>query len=329
MNKMRNPWIILSLCLTIILTGCLQEERPQKIGDLGTPNQPASAQENPVSAETIYDVGDIIQVNDTLLVVLGWDQPPGGDFNPPDEGKKYLVVDLIIANQGEKSFNSSPVFQMSLKAPTGQKYNLNGKANLASGSNQPNGEVNPGEFIRGKVGFHVPEDLTDFLFVYEANLFGHGEVSVNLGPVPIAMDPPQDLNLVHAQDLFEVGDPIEISNLIIQVLEVSYPTGTEIIKPKEGFQFVAVDVQIENQGSTVQEITSVVQMYLKDETGEKFTFHLGAQSLLDSGLPDDELQPGEMVRGQIGFQVPQEVLDLVFVFDAEIFGFGKVFISLE
>jgi len=152
---------------------------------------------------------------------------------------------------------------------------------------------------------------------------------VNLGPVPIAMDPPQDLNLIHSQEIFELGDPIEISDLIIQVLEVSYPTGTGIIKPKEGFQFVAVDVQIENQGSTVQEITSVVQMYLKDETGQKFTFHLGAQSLLDSGLPDDELQPGEMVRGQIGFQVPQEVLDLVFVFDAEIFGFGKVFIALD
>lgn len=329
MNKMRNPWIVLSLCLMIILSGCLQEEQPHKIGDLGTPNQPASEEDDPVSTETIYDVGDIIQVNDTLLVVLGWDQPAGGDFNPPDEGKKYLVVDLIIANQGEKSFNSSPVFQMSLKAPTGRKYNLNGKANLASGSNQPNGEVNPGEFIRGKVGFHVPEDQINFVFVYEANLLGHGEVSVNLGPVPIAMDPPQDLNLAHSQDIFKLGEPIEISDLIIQVLAVSYPTGTEIIKPKEGFQFVAVDVQIENQGSTVQEITSVVQMYLKDETGEKFTFHLGAQSLLDSGLPDDELQPGEMVRGQIGFQVPQEVLDLVFVFDAEIFGFGKVFISLD
>ena len=329
MEKKRSLIMILFLCLTIILTGCLPENQPQKVGDLGTPNQPASEEEEPGSTETIYEVGDIIQVNDTLLVVLGWDQPAGGDFNPPDEGKKYLVVDMIIANQGEKSFNSSPVFQMSLKASTGQKYNLNGKANLASGSNQPNGEVNPGEFIRGKVGFHVPEDQTNFIFVYEANLIGLGEVSVNLGPVPVAMDPPQDLNLIHSQEIFELGDPIEISDLIIQVLEVSYPTGTGIIKPKEGFQFVAVDVQIENQGSTVQEITSVVQMYLKDETGQKFTFHLGAQSLLDSGLPDDELQPGEMVRGQIGFQVPQEVLDLVFVFDAEIFGFGKVFIALD
>lgn len=329
MNRYRVIMRCLTACLLITLAGCQIKEQPQKIGDLDPSSQMPPEETNQIPEETIYEVGDIISINDTILVVLGWDQPPGGDLNPPDEGKKYLVVDLILANQGEKSFNSSPVFQMSLKAPTGQKFNLNGKANLASGSNQPNGEVNPGEILRGKVGFQVPEDLTNFIFVYEANLLGHGEVSINLGPVPVVMDPPEDLSLVPSLDVYEVGEPIEFSGLLIEILEVSYPAGTEIIKPKEGYQFVGIDIQIENQGSAVQEITSVVQMYLKDETGQKFTFHLGAQSLLDTGLPDDELQPGELVRGQIGFQVPESAQEIVFVFDAEVFGFGKLFIALQ
>jgi signal peptidase I len=329
MQRKHKLLILLSTCLIITLTACQIDNQPQKIGDLDTSSQLPSEETNLIPEETVYEVGDIISIDDTILVVLGWDQPPGGDLNPPDEGKKYLVVDLILANQGKRSFNSSPVFQMSLKAPSGQKFNLNGKANLASGSNQPNGEINPGEIIRGKVGFHVPEDLTDFTFVYEANLLGHGEVSVNLGPVPIVMDPPEDLALIPSLDVYQIGDPIEFSDLLIQIMEVSYPLGTEIVKPKEGFKFVAVDIQIENQGSSVQEITSVVQMYLKDETGQKYTFHLGAQSLLDTGLPDDELQPGERVRGQIGFQAPESAQELVFVFDAEIFGFGKVFIALH
>lgn len=311
------------------LAGCQVEQQPQKIGALDPSSQPDPESAGQLQQEVIYEIGDIISVNDAILVVLGWDQPPGGDFNPPEEGKKYLVVDLMLANQGEKSFNSSPVFQMSLKSPSGVKFNINGKANLASGSNQPNGEINPGEIVRGKVGFQVPEDLVDFLFIYEANLLGHGEVSVNLGPVPIAMDPPQDLNLIPSLDIYQVGDLIKISDIVIQVLGISYPTGTEIVKPKEGFQFVGVDIQVENQGSTVKEITSVVQMYLKDDTGQKYTFHLGAQSLLDAGLPDDELRPGEYVRGQIGFQVPEDSPGLVLVFDAEVFGFGKVFIALD
>jgi len=317
------------IVITLFLTGCQVEKQPTKIGVIGANAQPSSEEASQTTQEVIYEIGDIISINDSVLVVLGWDQPPGGDLNPPDKGKKYLVVDLMIANQGERSFNSSPVFQMTLKDPSGQKYNINGKANIASGSNTPNGEVNPGEVIRGKVGFHVPEDLTDFIFVYEANLMGIGEVSVNLGRMPIAMDPPEDLNLAHRQEVFLVGEQIEISGLVIQVLDVSYPAGTDLVKPKEGYKFVSVDVQVENQGETVQEITSIVQMYLKDNTGEKFTFHLGAQSVIDSGLPDDELQPGERVRGQIGFQVPINSENLIFVFDAEVFGFGKVFIALD
>ena len=317
------------MILALLITGCQVEKQPTKIGDIGVSDQTSNEETPHTPQEVIYEVGDIVSINDAVLVILGWDQPPGGDFNPPDEGKKYLAVDLMIANQGERSFNSSPVFQMTLKDPSGQKYNINGKANIASGSNTPNGEVNPGEVIRGKVGFHVPEDLTNFIFVYEANLMGIGEVSVNLGVTPIAMDPPSDLNLAHRQEIFSVGEQIEISGLVIQVLGVSYPSGTDFVKPKEDYKFVSVDVQVENQGDTVQEVTSIVQMYLKDNTGEKYTFHLGAQSIIDSGLPDDELQPGERIRGQIGFQVPTDAEGLIFVFDAEIFGFGKVFISLE
>ena len=317
------------MILALLITGCQVEKQPTKIGDIGVSDQTSNEETPHTPQEVIYEVGDIVSINDAVLVILGWDQPPGGDFNPPDEGKKYLAVDLMIANQGERSFNSSPVFQMTLKDPSGQKYNINGKANIASGSNTPNGEVNPGEVIRGKVGFHVPEDLTNFIFVYEANLMGIGEVSVNLGGTPIAMDPPSDLNLAHRQEIFSVGEQIEISGLVIQVLGVSYPSGTDFVKPKEDYKFVSVDVQVENQGDTVQEVTSIVQMYLKDNTGEKYTFHLGAQSIIDSGLPDDELQPGERIRGQIGFQVPTDAEGLIFVFDAEIFGFGKVFISLE
>jgi hypothetical protein len=317
------------MILTMLMTGCQFEKQPTKIGEIGVGDQASNEETPQIPQEVIYEVGDIISINNVVLIVLGWDQPPGGDFNPPDEGKKYLVVDLMIANQGERSFNSSPVFQMTLKDPSGQKYNINGKANIASGSNIPNGEVNPGEVIRGKVGFHVPEDLTNFVFVYEANLLGLGEVSVNLGATPVAMDPPADFDLAHRQEIYSVGEQIEISGLVIQVLGVSYPSGTDLVKPKEDYKFVSVDVQVENQGESVQEITSIVQMYLKDNTGEKYTFNLGAQAIIDSGLPDDELQPGERIRGQIGFQVPVDTVGLIFVFDAEVFGFGKVFIALD
>ena len=320
---------LLAIVGILTLFACQMEQQATKIGDINTGSPSAQIKSEHITQEVIYQVGDIISIDQTILVVLGWDQPPGGDFNPPDAGKKYLVVDLLIANQGEKSFNITPVFQMTLKDPAGQKYNVNGKANLASGSNTPSGEVNPGEIVRGKVGFHVPENQTSFNFVYEVNLFGLGEVSVGLGSTPVSMDPPADLNLANTQKVYQIGDLVEISGLVIQVIQSSYPDGKGIIQPKEGYKFVSVDVLIDNRGDVVKEITSVVQMYLKDSTGQQYTFHLGAQSIIDSGLPDNELQPGEKIRGQIGFQVPKNTPGLIFVFDADIFGFGKAFIALE
>jgi hypothetical protein len=317
------------LLVALLLLGCQMKQGPKKIGDINTGNQSASDESRDLPQETIYEVGDIISINQTILVVLGWDQPRGGDFNPPDEGKKYLVVDLMLANQGEKSFNITPAFQMTLKDSSGQKYNINAKANIASGSSTPSGELNPGEIVRGKVGFHVPEDRSDFDFIYEANLVGLGEVTVNLGNTPVAMDPPPDLDLANQEKVYLMGDTIEISGLAILVLGVDFPPGEGIIQPKQGYKFVSVDVQIENMSETVREITSIAQMYLKDSTGQQYTFHLGAQSVIDGGLPDDELQPGERIRGQIGYQVPTDASGLIYVFDENLIGFGKVFISLE
>ena len=98
MKKARYLLIALTVSLMITLAGCQVEEQPQKIGALNASAQPTTDTNNQIPKEIIYDVGDIVSINDAILVVLGWDQPPGGDFNPPDEGKKYLVVDLIIAN---------------------------------------------------------------------------------------------------------------------------------------------------------------------------------------------------------------------------------------
>ncbi len=326
-TPIRKIFVSALLGTALLLSGCRMEKQPEKVGSLA--NELTLSEQDTPTVQAVYQVGDIISVNNTVLIVLGWDEPPGGDFNPPAEGKKYVAVDLLVANQGTRSFSVSPPFQMTLKDDSGQKYNVNAKANTASGVTPPRGEVNPGEQIRGKAGFQVPQEASGFTFVYEHNLIGLGEVNVDLGPLPVSMAPPESLQLSQSQPVFAVGESVEISNLMIQVLGVSYPIGTDLIQPKEGYQYVVVELMVVNQGDSTQEITSGLQMYLKDGTGQQYPFNLGAQALADAGLPDDELQPGERIRGQIGFQVPESAENLVFVFDAEVFGFGKVFISLR
>ena len=86
---------VMAAIILLILGACQVEQQPSKIGSLGTADQQTPSNSGQLPEETIYEIGDIISINDTVLVVLGWDQPPGGDFNPPDEGKKYLVVEQV------------------------------------------------------------------------------------------------------------------------------------------------------------------------------------------------------------------------------------------
>ena len=70
MKKQRYPLITLTICLMITLAGCQAEKQPQKIGDLNTSSQPSPEETSQRPGETIYEVGDIISINNTILVVL-------------------------------------------------------------------------------------------------------------------------------------------------------------------------------------------------------------------------------------------------------------------
>ena len=103
----------------------------------------------------------------------------------------------------------------------------------------------------------------------------------------------------------------------------------KIYRPIEGYKSIVVDLQIKNQGDDTLYFTGSNQIYLKDSTGQKYS----EDSLALPNDSDDHvvgsLEQGESIRGQVGFLVPEDAGGLIFVFDPDMFEFGKVFISLD
>lgn len=348
-SKKKQLWVPLFVAMLLVLAAlaCGGQESPTKIGEVASPApatekqqaEPtatrASKAESPTSTDTpvsqgstTYQVGDIISIGDMVMVVLGWDSPPGDDFNKPDEGKKFVAVDILLVNQGSKTTSVSSLLQMELKDETGQKYDIDLMANVATGSSSPDGELSAGERIRGKVGFQVPRDATGLVFVFDADVFGTGKVFVELGPEPVAVEPPAELAGEQEQTTFAVGNFVEIGDLTLVVNEVTFPPGDDFNTPDADHKFVVVDVTLENKGSETRAISSLMQMELKDATGQKYDLDLMASVASGGSTPDGEIAPGEKVRGQVGFEVPEDAQGLVFVFDADVFGHGKVFVAL-
>lgn len=326
--KMRKPLrncipALLAASLAAASLACGGQLQATKVGEAEPKDTAAPAQ----SAAT-YQVGDIISIGDMVMVVVGWDRPAANQFIKPQEGKSFVSVDVLVANQGEVPISVAPLLQMSLKDATDQRYVPDLAAGLAAGSDAPQGELAPGEPMRGTVGFQVNEGASGLVFVFDAEIFRTGKVFVELGPEPVSVEPPAELAGEQAQEQFEIGDEIQIGDFTLVINAVSHPPGNQYNKPQSGKQFVVVDVTLENAGTTAVTISAPLQMYLKDLTGQKYSLDLSAQVASGSATPEGEFAPGERLRGQIGYQVPQECEGLVFVFDAAVFGYGKAFVGL-
>ncbi len=333
MNEKRNavPFVALAVLMLVSLA-CGSSVSPTLVATSAPPVDSGSQpQEQPTQApvtQQTYNVGDVVSIGDHVLVVLGWENIPPSDFSKPDEGKKFVAVELLVVNNSQSSMNISTLLQMSMKDDTGQKYDTDFMASTAINGASVDGELAPGEKVRGKVGFQIADNATGLQFVFDASIWGSGKVFVDLGAEPVTVEPPTNIAGETQQQTYNVGDVIAMGATNITVNEVTYPTGDQYNKPNAGFKFLVVDITIENTSAAAINVSTLLQMSVKDASGQKFGVDFSASMASGGSSPDGEIAPSEKLRGQVGFQVPENGTGLVFVFDADVWGSGKVFVTL-
>ena len=359
-SKTNKRWIFPLIVLLLLVGASLacgsgESATPQKVGEVQSastgevatpqaaaePTEAAQVEQQATVEQTVedtaeptvappqnYKVGDIITLKDLGLAVLGWSTPEGDEFSKPDAGKKFVAVDMVIVNQGADPTNLSSLFQASLKDSTAQTYSSDLMATIAAKSKAPSGSLLPGEKVRGKVGFQIPEDATGLVFVFDPSLLGSGKIFVELGDNPTAVDSPITLPGEKPQQSYKIGDAIQLGDIVVTVNSASPLDGDDFNKPDPDMQFMIVDITLENKMDKPVSISSMLQMVLKDETGQLYDQDLMAQVASKSDAPNGELAAGEKLRGKIGYEVPAGVTGLQFVFEGDLFDAGKVFVSL-
>ena len=145
------------------------------------PAQTKQSTEVPTAASRTesYSVGDVMDISDFVLVVLGWEMPTDDIFRP-DAGNMYVAVELLFVNQSDSPATVSTLLQMALKDSTDRQFTLDLGAQTASKSGALDGELAAGERIRGKIGFQVPEDAAGLVFVFDPSIIGTGRAFVAL-----------------------------------------------------------------------------------------------------------------------------------------------------
>ncbi len=218
--------------------------------------------------------------------------------------------------------------QTSLKDETSQRYTIDVSALAIVKGGSIDGKLSPGEKIRGRIGFQVPEDVESLEYTFDADVFRSGKIFVDLGSEPVMVEAPSEIPGESEQETYNFDDTIEISNLVIKINEVSTPLGGQFIKLSDNYKFLVVDLTLENKASSSANISSLRQMWIKDSDDRKFSVSIFASATGAGTLPDGEYLAGETIRGQVGYEVPVDETQFVFVFDGDFWGSGTVFIEI-
>jgi hypothetical protein len=292
--------------------------------DLGTGIAPARTTTE-ASPAVSNGEAEVIIHNDISLTILGWSQSSGDDEIKPEEGKKFVLVDVVLTNRGSKILNFIDRENMKLRDSSGQQYDADTRYYYTLSDPSPFGDgFIPGERMRGHVLFQVPIASSGYTFVFNTTrvyFFETGEdISSVLSAQPVSIKPSAEF-LTPFPGTRKIGDVITDGDLALSVLGWEYVIDEQDTTLPKDMKYVVVDLEAVNHGKQTL-VLSNWKIGLKDITGEEYDYSLPPSrysypySFYTLEMSAHYIAPGELVRGKKSFKVPKEVNNLFLHIDS-------------
>ncbi len=92
-------------------------------------------------------------------------------------------------------------------------------------------------------------------------------------------------------------------------------------QPKSGDTYLVIDASFKNVSSTEQDLSTLLQLSLKDATGQKYDETI---TTFAKQPPDGKVAAGDIVRGQVVYEVPSAQKAFTLAFQSDIVSSGQV-----
>ena len=278
----------------------------------------------------IFRVGDVLSSHNQIFMVLGWEIAAGDEFFKPDPGFMFVAVDMIVVNTNPEPILISSLLQTDLSAVVNgetQDYSVSILAQTSIKSGMIDGNVLPGERLRAKVGFLVPENVSGMVFYYLPEFLFSEQVAIALGAEPGLLSPPAAIPGELALTLYPMGELIELNDVSITINDTYQQAGRQFFEPSEGYKFIIVKLSLKNQADSTVTLSSD-NFLVKDLGGLRYHIDISATGVAGGNLPDGNLNKSETVQFTLGYEVPEHETQFQFVFDASQWDAGKISIDL-
>lgn len=312
------------LILTLLLCSCGANNTDASNG-AGSTTETTQAEET-VQVDMKSDksevyVGELVESDGLVFCINSIVEGSGEGFFTPEEGNKFVNIDMTFYNQGNSSAAISTL-SFSLVDDSGTSYESSWTAPTRG---TLDGTVQPGRDLKGQVAFEIPQDAvaTDLLFDYD--LFGTTIVTFKLD-ADKAVEPVAYTNPVAFNGIFKLGEVVKADSLSYVINGSRNSNGSDYMSPDEGNVYYIVDLEIVNTSSESQSISALFSFDLQDEFGYTYDIEMFTEEVEDI---DADLEPEGTIKGEIVFEVPESLTNFELLITPSLFSGEQYVVEMQ
>ena len=277
-----------------------------------TPSPIPTSEPTATPAPQSFNIGDTVRLGGLELTVNGVRASFGNDFWEPDEGSYFLYIDVAFRNTGDEPTVVSSLLQMELQDAKGFQYSVDFTAIAANDKAAPEGEIAPGGFVRGEIGYQIPIDATGLIWKFSGDVFRLGEATYTIGAVaiPTPTPVPPGYSLENAVSLGETllgsdGTEIRVLGIIPDARQLVAEENSFNDPPAEGNRFIMIWIDVTNPPSSDPIRVSDSDFSLIGDNRVVYTTFQQSCGVIPDELRG-EIFGGGQVQGKVCFEIPKD-----------------------
>jgi len=172
-NKKANPLLvgIIALVALIVIVGAAGgSDEPVKVGENTTPATTLASDSQ--ADKSTFAVGEIAELKDVQVSLVGVTESAGSSFNTPNEGNVFVLCEFEITNNSKEEIAVSSMLSFEAYCDDyACTYSL-GAIMEKGNKNQLDGTVAAGKKMNGVIGYEVAENWGELEVHFTPDFWG-------------------------------------------------------------------------------------------------------------------------------------------------------------
>lgn len=252
-------------------------------------------------------------------------------FTDPERGNEFVDLHVAFRNRSDDFIAVDGFFDTVIRDDDGGEY---GQQVLKQAPSFNTGTYAPGELDRAVLTYEIPQDAEEIELFWEPSGGPYDSVeSVTVDLTEETDVEPWTMDL--GVDVNDLGTTVESGDFRMTVhgLRTESSVGRGAASPDLGNEFVVVDLEVEHLADSQTPIVDerMVAFTMKGNDGRSFAYDEGASAFLQEQFDlRAPLAAGETRRGEVVYELPQDVDPLYYAFDFSLYTEGdKAFWQLR